>query len=300
MKKFIRAISMLLLFAFMLSMTGCDKFSNGDGAERYDNELQSSTGCWRLLGDEDTYFVLDGSKGVMSFRYIQDGVTKYSGTYKVIYSGTGKDISTPLTFLLTRNDKSKEDWLSCYTECFKEDFTQFTIMREEEDLGNIDGSVYTHIYRISELPYKMGTYILEGNEYKGEHDYYSNANNHIIPEGTYTLSTGESFTFVCTKPSFSELFLYRNGDTVVEGTFTMAEDMKTVYLYIEHDPYSKVTNADKNKYDTTFDINYPPDFYLRGDFSNPDKIVINGLYHHTYSPTKIKDSTWVFGTYVKQ
>ena len=80
----------------------------------------------------------------------------------------------------------------------------------------------------------------------------------------------------------------------------MAEDMKTVYLYIEHDPYSKVTNADKNKYDTTFDINYPPDFYLRGDFSNPDKIVINGLYHHTYSPTKIKDSTWVFGTYVKQ
>ena len=61
------------------------------------------------------------------------------------------------------------------------------------------------------------------------------------------------------------------------------KDKKTIYLYIENDPYSKVTDKDKEHYDTTFDIYYPPDFYLRGEFSNPNEIVINGLYHHPSS-----------------
>ena len=91
----------------------------------------------------------------------------------------------------------------------------------------------------------------------------------------------------------------KNGDEIVEGLYWVAQDKKTIYLYIEHDPYTKVTKADKDNYDTTFDLNYPPDFYLRGDFSNSNSIVINDLYHHTYSPTLIQDSVWVFGTYYK-
>ena len=102
------------------------------------------------------------------------------------------------------------------------------------------------------------------------------------------------------KPLSYELFQYKNGETIVEGVFWIAEDKKTIYLYIEHDPYTKVTNADKNKYDTTFSMDYPPDFYLRGDFSKSDSIVINDLYHHEYSPTEIKDSSFVFGTYIKE
>ena len=121
----------------------------------------------------------------------------------------------------------------------------------------------------------------------------------VQASGTYTLETGERFTFLYTKPVTNELFQYVNGETIIEGTITIAEDKKTIYLYIENDPYNKVTDADKERYDTTFGIYYPPDFYLRGDFSNPNKIVINDLYHHTESPSEVEDSTWVFGTYSK-
>lgn len=304
--KRVNIIFLMLLFVFVFTLTGCDflgdifeDISNSDG-EKYDHEFESSTGCWKLSGDEDTYFIFDGSKGVMSLRYIEDGNPKYSGTYRAIYRGIGKNVLTPLAILITRSDKEKEDWLSCYVEDFHEDFTQFTIMAEEEDLGMISGSFYTHIYRISELPYKMGTYVLEDKDYKEESNNYRDADSLYIPNGTYALETGERFTFLMTKPMSRELFQYKNGDVVVEGTFFMASDRKTIYLYIEHDPYSKVTNADKDEYDTTFDIYYPPDFYLRGDFSNSDSIIINDLYHHSESPTEIQDSTWKYGTYVKQ
>lgn len=97
------------------------------------------------------------------------------------------------------------------------------------------------------------------------------------------------------------LFSYTNDGKTVEGIFNIHTDKSTIYLYIEHDIYEKVKDADKDKYDTTFGLNYPPDFYLRGSFDTSDNsIVINDLYHHTESPTEIEDSFWVFGTYVRQ
>ena len=304
MKKITKFLSILLLVCFSSLCTGCDMLNNlfnktSVKVEEFDEELESSSGTWNLLDDEDTYFIFNGSKDVMTFTYFEDGVSKYEGSYRVIYKGIGKDVLTPLTFIITRSDKEKEDWIGCYVEDFKDDFTQFTIMDEEEDLGMIGGTIYTHIYRISELPYKMGTYILEGNEYKEESNNYAAANKKHIASGTYTLGTGESFKFLTIKPRYRELFQYRNGDIVIEGSYTLASDKKTIYLYIEHDPYTKVTNKDKDNYDTTFSINYPPDFYLRGDFSNSEFILINDLYHHSESPTQIKDSDWVFGTYNK-
>ena len=303
-KKSLFKLLLVILIAFTL--TGCDLLEDllgdtgsKDSTDEFDEELTSSTGKWQLLEDEDTYFIFDGAKNVMSYSYYEDGIKKYQGSYRVVHRGTGNKILTPLTFIFTRSDKEKEDWVGCYVEDFEESFTQFTIMQEEEDLGMIDATIYTHIYRISELPYKMGTYILEGNEYKKESDNYAAANRAHIPTGTYALDSGESFVFLTIKPRHQELFQYRNGDILIEGTYTLAEDRKTIYLYIEHDPYSKVTNADKEKYDTTFSLYYPPDFYLRGNFSNPDSFVIDALYHHTQSPTKIEDSSWVFGTYKK-
>ena len=306
MKKIINLFSFFLLITISCMLTGCDFLDNllgGSGSngkvENFDNELESSTGKWVMKDDEDTYFVFDGTKDVMKYEYFEDGIKKYNGTYRVVYRGNGKDVATPLTFVFTRSDKEKEDWIGCYVDDFNSNFTQFTIMSEEEDLGMIDGSIHTYIYRISELPYKMGSYILEGNDYKVESDNYKYSNEFCIPSGTYTLETGERFTFLYTKPVTNELFQYVNGETIIEGTITIAEDKKTIYLYIENDPYNKVTDADKERYDTTFGIYYPPDFYLRGDFSNPNKIVINDLYHHTESPSEVEDSTWVFGTYNK-
>ena len=306
MKKIANLFSVLLLTTISCVLASCDLLNDllgGNGSnnseKHFDSELESSTGKWLLQDDTDTYFTFDGSKNVMTYIYVEDGISKYSGTYRVVSQGTGKDVITPLIFVFTRSDKDKEDWVECYVEDFDNDFTQFTIMSEEEDLGIIDGSIHTYIYRISELPYKMGSYILEGNEYKVESDNYKYSNQFCIPSGTYTLETGVRFIFLYTKPVTNELFQYVNGETIIEGTITIAEDKKTIYLYIENDPYNKVTDADKEHYDTTFSIYYPPDFYLRGDFSNPNKIVINGLYHHAESPSEIEDSTWVFGTYIK-
>lgn len=306
MKKIINLFAIVLLASISCMLTSCDMldglFGSNDSnknVENFDNELESSTGKWLLQNDEDTYFTFDGSKNVMKYSYVEEGSTKYSGTYRVVHRGIGEDVITPLTFIFTRNDKENEDWIGCYVEDFDSDFTQFTIMSEEEDLGMIDASIHTHIYRISELPYKMGSYLLEGNNYKKESDTYKYANEFCIPNGTYALDTKEIFTFLYTKPQAYELFQYINDEIIIEGIIIIAEDKKNIYLYIENDPYNKVTNADKEHYDTTFGIYYPPDFYLRGDFSNPNYIVINDLYHHPESPSEIKDSMWIFGTYNK-
>ena len=221
MKKIMNLFSFFLLITISCMLTGCDILDNllgGSGSnekvENFDNELESSTGKWLLKDDEDTYFTFDGSKNIMTYSYVEDGIKKYNGTYRVVSKGTSKDVITPLTFIFTRSDKEKEDWVGCYVEDFNSDFTQFTIMSEEEDLGMIDGSIHTYIYRISELPYKMGSYILEGNDYKVESDNYKYSNKFCISSGTYTLETGERFTFLYTKPVTNELFHHLHIGTI--------------------------------------------------------------------------------------
>ena len=183
MKNIINSFSIFLLTTISCVLSSCDILNGllgGNGSdnkqENFDTELESSTGKWLLQDDNDTYFTFDGSKNVMTYSYVEDGISKYSGTYRVVYSGTGKNVIKPLIFIFTRSDKNKEDWVGCYAEDFDSDFTQFTIMSEEEDLGIIDGSIHTYIYRISELPYKMGSYILEGNEFKVESNNYKYSN----------------------------------------------------------------------------------------------------------------------------
>ena len=297
-----RIISFSLAIAVILVMlAGCDSIlGHNSDVTRYDNKMESSTGKWRLLDAEDTYFIFDGSEGAMTFSYYEDGGLKHNGSFKAIYKDS-PDAKIPLCFQLTRTDRTNEDWLNCYVESFNESFTQFRIIYEEEDLGMTDGTVYTYTYRISEMPYRIGTYVLEGEEYKPFNKTGFEDGEYRIPEGTYASENGQSFTVLPLMNRSYSLFSYTNGETVVEGIFNIAEDRKTVYLYIEHDIYEKVRNADKDNYDTTFSLYYPPDFYLRGDFDiNDNSFVINGLYHHTDSPTEIEDSVWEFGAYVKQ
>ena len=151
------------------------------------------------------------------------------------------------------------------------------------------------------MPYKFGTYVLEGNSHKTySKDIYSDGQYRLI-EGTYATEGGQSlYVMPLINQSFS-LFIYTNSETVIEGIFNISEDRKTLYLYINNDIYEKIRKSDMDNYDTTFSIYYPPDFYLRGSFDNNDNsIVINELYHHPDSPTEIKDSDWVFDTYTKQ
>jgi len=298
----IRFTALSLLVAIIaLILVGCD-FGFGKNSEvtHYDKSMESSTGKWLLMDDEDTYFVFDGSEGVMTFSYCEDGVSKYEGSFRALYRDEA-DARTPLVFMLTRSDKTEEDWINCYTEKLNEGFTQFSIMFEEEDLGVTDGTVYTHVYRMSEMPYRIGTYVLEHNDYKPFSSTGFDDGEYRIPEGTYVSEDGQSLTVFPIMNRDYMLFRYTSGETVVEGIFNIATDRKTLYLYIENDIYEKVRNSDKDNYDTTVSLYYPPDFYLRGSFDmNDNSLIIDGLYHHPCSPTEIEDSTWAFGAYVKQ
>lgn len=295
----ISLLSIIIIASLLLTSCG-SLFGNKSDTTNFNDEMQKATGKWMLLDNKDTFFIFDGRENVMTFSYHEDGEQMYSGKFRAIRKAE-KDASNPLSWILTRTDKENEDWISCFVEGFEESFTQFSIMEVEEDLGVTDGTVYTHIYRPSELPYKLGTYVLEGNEYKPYTKTGFDDGVYRIPEGTYKNESGQTF---CVTPIMNRsylLFSYTNDGKTVEGIFNIHTDKSTIYLYIEHDIYEKVKDADKDKYDTTFSLNYPPDFYLRGSFDTSDNsIVINDLYHHTESPTEIEDSFWVFGTYVRQ
>lgn len=303
MKKVKLFLLINLVICLLISLTSCGIFNNQgkkDNTEEFNDELTSSTGRWNLMGDDTTYFIFNGTKNKMTLEYYEESTLKYSGTFRVVYRGNGKDVVTPLTFIITRTDKEKEDWLGCYVDNFKEDFTQFTIMYMEEDLGMIDATIHTHLYRINEMPYKLGTYILESKTYKEEANNYKYANELSIPSGTYELNENTSITFLMTKPTTSYPFMYQHNDTVIYGYVQIAYDTKSLYLYIDHDPYEKVINDDKKYYDTSFSLYYPPNFYLRGEFNHHDKLIINDLYHHTEDRTGIDEGIFVFGTYNKK
>ena len=306
-KKYLIILIFVLVLVFStFSLVGCSFFGSKTSSEeksvKYEEELDSSTGKWYLLNTNnqptDTYFEFNGAKKEMSFKYVEDGSLKYQGKYAVVYRENTGDNASTLTWLLSRNGVDKEDAIYAYADDFETNFTQFTTIKEERDEGMDDGRLYAHIYRISELPYKLGTYVLEGNSYKQEKDNYAYANRYQVPAGTYALDDNTSITFVMPKPYSYALFSYKNGDVTVEGVYWTAEDKKTIYLFTEHDPYQYIRKAERDSCDMTYSHDYPPDFYLRGNFAviNND-ISITSLYHHEYSPTTIQDSVWKFGTY---
>ena len=77
---------LLVLVVLSLTFTGCDGlFGSDSDTTKYNDSMESSTGKWSLLGDTDTYFVFDGSNGVMTFSYFEDGAEKYGGKFRALY-----------------------------------------------------------------------------------------------------------------------------------------------------------------------------------------------------------------------
>ncbi len=309
MKRLTKCLLIIFMLISLFTLVACDLFnkkgtSSIDDAKEYNSEFKETTGKWYLLDENrnktNTYFEFDGSLNNMTFKYIENGTIKFIGKYRCVYKVNDGENTYTVNFILTRDNGSKDEWVYTYADDFDTDFTQFTIIKEERNEGMNDGRIYSHIYRISELPYKLGTYVLDGKEYKQEKDNYKYANYYQVPEGTYYLNENVSITFIMPKPYSYALFEYKNGNETVEGVYWTANDKKTIYLYIEHDPYQYIRLEDRNNYDMTFSHDYPPDFYLRGNFEvMNNSIVINSLYHHDYSPTKIEDKIFKFGTYTK-
>ncbi|MBO4694795.1 MAG: hypothetical protein J5656_02580 [Clostridia bacterium] len=302
MKKIVVLVFALIIMLFStFAFAGCGIFgsssSNDTKVTKYEKELESSTGKWYFSTDTSTYFEFDGSKNSMTFKYVENGTQKYTGKYTVVYQGNN-GTQNSYTFAWCLKNGDNDDVLTCYADDFETDFTQFTIMKMTKKLPMNDGRNYDHIYRISEQPYKMGTYILEGNQLKKEREEYCYADRYQIPPATYILDSTTSITFVMPKNYHYALFSYRNGDEIVEGVYYTHQDKKTIYLFIEHDPYEYIRKEDRSNYDMTFSHDYPPDFYLRGDFEVKNNCIsITSLYHHEYSPTQVQDSVWKFGNY---
>ena len=301
MKKSTVIILIFVLVLAVFALSGCDLFSglkNGTAGDAisYDKELASSTGKWFFVDEEhnkaSTYFEFDGANDAMTFKYFEDGEQKFAGTYRAVRpSEKGNDRTYVFSWCLDKMDGEREDVLYCYADDFSADansnFKQFTIMQEFKKLPMVDGNMYDHTYRISELPYKMGTYVKEGKAWEQERDEYKYANDYFIPNGTYALNENVSITFFMTKPRTYSLFSYRNCDKTVEGVYTISEKKDAIYLYIQHDPYLKVTNADKEIYDTTFSLYYPPDFNVHGQFAVNEsslQIVINDFTPTSNAP----------------
>jgi|GEM_PF-944753 len=301
MKKIIFFVAIALLFVLSVAtFAGCGLLGALNGtagdAKSYDKEFAPATGKWVFLDENkeptNTYFEFDGANGKMSFAYVEDGAQKFAGTYRVVQpSETGKERTYVFSWCLDKKDGEKEDVLYCYSDDFTTaadgDFKQFTIMQAEKKLSMVDGNTYFHNYRISELPYKMGTYVKEGKAFAQEKDEYKYADTYMIPSGTYVLDENVSITFFATKPRPYYLFSYKNGDKVVEGVYLIGQNKDAIYFYIQHDPYQKVTKEDKKIYDTTFSIYYPADFNVHGQFdvnANNPQIVINEFVATSHAP----------------
>ena len=100
-----RFIVLLLIVATVSAMfSGCDLIfgEKSNGMVNYDEKMDAATGKWLLLDEEDTYFVFDGSEGIMTFNYYEDDALKYQGGFRSIYRSSD-DARTPLTFILTRS-----------------------------------------------------------------------------------------------------------------------------------------------------------------------------------------------------
>ena len=195
-----RLIYQLIILA-SISMSGCSMFSNDDSTI-YKKSFEPITGKFVLYqaDDErftytDTYFDIDGSKGNFSLKYYENGSLKKEGQFQRIVTRKEKigKINETLHFNIKCSDSIEH--ISTYTESL-DPINQFRIL--EEYNGNDEK------YYLSELPFVLGTYVREGQEFKAEKlnpdetDYltptsevYTSALN-----GTYKLNDDTYFYFV--------------------------------------------------------------------------------------------------------
>ena len=194
-------------------MTGCSLFSNNDSTI-YKKSFEPITGKFVLYqaDDErftytDTYFDIDGSKGNFSLKYYENGSLKKEGQFQRIVTWKEKigKIYETLHFNVKCSDSIEH--ISTYTESL-DPINQFRIL--EEYNGNDEK------YYLSELPFVLGTYVREGQEYKAE-TLNPNETDYLTPtsevytsalNGTYKLNDDTYFYFVFPKKNSLYAFAY--------------------------------------------------------------------------------------------
>ena len=189
MKKLLKLL--LIPFATVI-LAGCYMPWEQDTDEQHLRSYEPITGKFVLYDNldkrfeyHDTYFVFDGSKGVMSVKYYENGELKREGNFNKVLTykdriGTWSD---NLHLNIKINSRTYEH-ISTYTESF-EPLNQFRIIEEYKG--------FDERYYLSELPYVMGTYVREGKEYV-EEKYHNNDPDVMIPtENNFTVALDGKF-----------------------------------------------------------------------------------------------------------
>ena len=203
MKKLMKTVCFPIL---ALVMSGCYMPWEKDTDEQHLRSYEPITGKF-VLHDaldkrnsySDTYFVFNGEKGNFSMKYYENGELKREGKFNKILTykeriGTWSDS----LHLNIKIDSTTFDHISTYTESF-EPLNQFRIIEEYKGFDTR--------YYLSELPYVMGTYVREGEEYV-EEKYHNNDPDPMIPmesmftsalDGTFKLDNDHYFYFLSPK-----------------------------------------------------------------------------------------------------
>ena len=210
MKKFINLFIIILIVLSMFTLSSCGLFSEifgGDGDGVYTKEYEAITGKFYLYESADerisvgeTYFDIDGSKGDFSLKYYENGALKKQGEFKKVVAREDKVgyWTDNLHFNIKCGDSYEH--ISTYTESF-EPINQFRIIDE------YSGGQTEIKYYYSELPFILGVYVREGEEFVEETNNL-NKNDYSIPtleeytselNGKYQLDKDHYFYFVCPK-----------------------------------------------------------------------------------------------------
>ena len=149
----------------------------------------------RISDISNTYFDIDGTN--MTLKYYENGVLKKEGEIQKLltrndYIGSYSDV---LHFNVKTGSKTA-DHICTYTESL-EPINQFRIIQEYYNPGDA-------LYYLSELPYIMGTYVREGEEYVAEkphtndRDYLTPTDNDFTAaiDGKYALNDNTYFYFL--------------------------------------------------------------------------------------------------------
>ncbi len=207
---------LLLIIVPLFTLTGCgiSEIFAGDTDTIHKSSFEPITGKFVLREQEDervaytnTYFDIDGSKGNFTLKYYENGALKKEGKFQriVTYQEKIGKVVDNLHF----NVKCGNDYehISTYTESL-DPINQFRII--EEYTGS------DKKYYLSELPFVMGTYVREGQQYKAE-TLNPSEEDYLTPtlklftsglNGCYKLDEDHYFYFVFPKVNSHYAFAY--------------------------------------------------------------------------------------------
>ena len=188
-----KKLTKILCFPILtLVMSGCYMPWEQDTDEQHLRSFEPITGKFVLHDNldkrysyTDTYFVFNGTKGDFTMKYYENGELKREGNFNKIVTyedriGTWSDN----LHLNIKIDSKTYDHISTYTESL-EPLNQFRILEEYKG--------FDERYYLSELPYAMGTYVREGEQFV-EEKYHNNEPDRIVPtEEDFTVALNGTF-----------------------------------------------------------------------------------------------------------